>query len=208
MYLANMQSHSIASSPDAGIERFVLVLDGEITINVAKSSRMGKETSFSLHANQFVYFPSNLQHSLSSIAGAGLLVYERYYAISTSHPVEADAPQLLYGSVDEQPILPVDGEIFLLRKLLPQTAAYDFNIHVMDFLPGEYLVVKEVHYNQHGLMLLNGQGIYRLGDESFPVTNGDVIWMGPYVPQWYAALGPDPSRYVIYKDTSVDPITH
>jgi (S)-ureidoglycine aminohydrolase len=35
----------------------------------------------------------------------------------------------------------------------------------MDFQPGEFLNVKEVHYNQHGLLLLEGQGIYRLADE-------------------------------------------
>ena len=38
--------------------------------------------------------------------------------------------------------MPVAGEVFLLRKLLPQTADYDFNVHVMDFLPGEFLNVK------------------------------------------------------------------
>ncbi|GLU05505.1 hypothetical protein SLE2022_226030 [Rubroshorea leprosula] len=27
---------------------------------------------------------------------------------------------------------------------------YDFNIHIMDFQPGEFHNVKEVHYNQHG----------------------------------------------------------
>lgn len=35
---------------------------------------------------------------------------------------------------------------------------------VMDFLPGEHLNVKEVHYNQHGLLLLQGKGIYRCGE--------------------------------------------
>ena len=44
--------------------------------------------------------------------------------------------------------------MFALRKLLPQTGDYDFNVHVMDFEPGEYLNVKEVHYNQHGLLML------------------------------------------------------
>ena len=59
--------------------------------------------------------------------------------------------------------------------------------------------MKEVHYNQHGLLLLAGKGIYRLGDVWFPVQAGDVIWMAPYVPQWYAALGTTESRYIIYK---------
>jgi hypothetical protein len=39
-----------------------------------------------------------------------------------------------------------------------------------------------------------------------PVQAGDAIWMGPYVPQWYGALGPKPSRYILYKDTTIDPL--
>ncbi|PIA40953.1 hypothetical protein AQUCO_02300018v1 [Aquilegia coerulea] len=83
--------------------------------------------------------------------------------------------------------------IFDLRKLLPTSAAYDFNIH-------------EVHYNQHGLLLLEGQGIYRLGDNWYPVQAGDAIWMAPFVPQWYAALGKNRSRYLLYKDVNRNPL--
>lgn len=36
-------------------------------------------------------------------------------------------------------MLPVDGEVFVLRKLLPQTPEMDFNIHIMDFKPGKLL---------------------------------------------------------------------
>ena len=52
--------------------------------------------------------------------------------------------QAVSGAVDSQPVLPVPGEVFLLRKLLPATPDYDFNIHVMDFAPGQFLNVKEV----------------------------------------------------------------
>ena len=114
-------------------------------------------------------------------------------------------PRFQTGSVADKPILPVEGEVFLLRKLLPQTGDYDFNIHVMDFQPGQYLNVKEVHYNQHGLLLVQGQGIYRLADRWYPVQSGDAIWMAPYVLQWYGALGNTPSRYVLFKDTTLDP---
>ncbi|KAK3243374.1 hypothetical protein CYMTET_46969, partial [Cymbomonas tetramitiformis] len=96
--------------------------------------------------------------------------------------------------------------VFDLRKLLPQTEEYDFNIHIMDFKPGQFLNVKEVHYNQHGLLLLEGQGIYRLSDKWYPVQAGDVIYMAPFVPQWYAALGEERSRYILYKDTNRDAI--
>ena len=65
--------------------------------------------------------------------------------------------------------------------------------------PGEYLYVKEIHYNQHGLLLLQGQGIYRLADSWYPVQAGDAIWMAPYVLQWYGALGTQTSRYILCK---------
>jgi len=80
------------------------------------------------------------------------------------------------------------GEVFLLRKLLPQTGDYDFNVHVMDFAPGEYLNVKEVHYNQHGLLLAAGQGIYRLADAWYPVQSGDAIWCVPIYPEVITAI--------------------
>ena len=51
-------------------------------------------------------------------------------------------PVSVHGTVSELPNIPVPGEVFRLKKLLPQTPDYDFNIHIMDFEPGEYLNVK------------------------------------------------------------------
>jgi (S)-ureidoglycine aminohydrolase len=39
------------------------------------------------------------------------------------------------------------------------------------------------------------------------VTQGDAIWMGPYCPQWFAALGKEPAKYLLYKDVNRDPFT-
>ena len=63
------------------------------------------------------------------------MVYERLYALSGQ-------PVLSHGNVEASPLLPTAGEVFDLRKLLPQTGDYDFNVHVMDFKPGEFLFVK------------------------------------------------------------------
>lgn len=63
-------------------------------------------------------------------------MFERRHALGSS------SPEFITGMTAAQPVLPVPGEVFALRKLLPQTADYDFNIHVMDFQPGEYLYVK------------------------------------------------------------------
>ena len=38
----------------------------------------------------------------------------------------------------------------------------------------------------------------------YPVQAGDAIWMAPYVVHWYAGLGTQRSRYILYKDTTMD----
>ena len=47
--------------------------------------------------------------------------------------------------------------------------------------------------------------MYRLSDAWYPVQQGDVIWMAPYCPQWFVAMGKGPARYLYYKDVNRDP---
>ncbi|XP_073264636.1 (S)-ureidoglycine aminohydrolase-like isoform X2 [Populus alba] len=96
--------------------------------------------------DSYAYLPPNFEHSLECGA-ATLAVFERRYDSLENHVTEQ-----IGGSTDQQ-------QVVELRKLLPPSLQYDFNIHIMDFQPGEFLNVKEVHYNQHGLLLLEGQGI-------------------------------------------------
>ncbi|ESQ55733.1 hypothetical protein EUTSA_v10026866mg [Eutrema salsugineum] len=195
MYFAKMKEMSSSGLPPQDIERLVFVIEGAVTLTNTSSS------SKKLTVDSYAYLPPNFYHSLDCVESATLVVFERRYAHLGSLTTE-----LIVGSTDKQPLLETPGEVFELRKLLPVSLAYDFNIHIMDFQPGEFLNVKEVHYNQHGLLLLEGQGIYRLGDNWYPVQAGDVIWMAPFVPQWYAALGKTRSRYLLYKDVNRNPL--
>lgn len=202
MYLGKLSKGGRVESPRKGsIERFIIVLNGKVRVT-AKRGLDGDGVE--LKQGSFMYMPCNVTHQISMeekyTEEARLLVFERHYKI---HGVEA---QFLYGEIDVQPLVPVGGEVFKLRKLMPDTEDHDFNIHVMDFMPGEHLNVREVHYNQHGLLLVHGKGIYRLGNDWMPVKQGDSIWMAPFVPQWYGALGTEPSRYILYKDTTEDPL--
>lgn len=196
MYLAQMEENSTSALPPQDVERFLFVVKGELLLS-------GGSKVTKIPVDSFAYLPPNFDHSLKSDVSAAVVIFERRY-----QRLGNEAPHFLVGSTDKQPLLETPGEIFALRKLLPTTLAYDFNIHIMDFQPGEYLNVKEVHYNQHGLLLLEGQGIYRLGDNWHPVQAGDSIWMAPFVPQWYAALGNTRTRYLIYKDVNRNPLVH
>lgn len=195
MFLAKMQENSKSGLPPSDVERFVFVVDG--TVSLTDISGISHE----LTVDSYAYLPPNLTHSLKCDASSTLVVFERRYSYLENHITE-----LIIGSTSKQHLLETPGEVFELRKLLPVSLPYDFNVHIMDFQPGEFLNVKEVHYNQHGLLLLEGQGIYRLGDSWYPVQAGDAIWMAPFVPQWYAALGKSRTRYLLYKDVNRNPL--
>ena len=76
----------------------------------------------------------------------------------------------------------------------------------MTYQPGAILPMVESHVMEHGLLMLEGQGIYRLGDRWYPVVAGDFIWMAPYCLQWFGALGKVPAKYLIYKPWNRHPL--
>jgi (S)-ureidoglycine aminohydrolase len=106
----------------------------------------------------------------------------------------------------------VEGAPFLgdpdavLKALLPRDTRFDLAVNVFTFRPGATLPLVEVHVMEHGLLVLKGQGVYRLGDDWYPVRKGDVIWMAPFCPQWFVAMGKGPARYLYYKDVNRDPM--
>ena len=105
--------------------------------------------------------------------------------------------------MDPKPLL---GDPALeVRTLLADDFAFDCAVNTMTFQPGATLPMVEIHVMEHGLLMLSGGGIYRLGDYWYPVSAGDFIWMAPYCPQWFGALGNVPARYLIYKDWNRHP---
>ena len=115
----------------------------------------------------------------------------------------AAAPKVIIGDASQ-----VKGEPFLgdpnarLQVLLPDVPAFDLAMNVFTFQPGATLPFVKTHVMEHGLLMLAGQGSYRLQDSKYSVVAGDVIWMAPYCPQWFVAKGRRPASYLYYKDVN------
>lgn len=222
MVLLKMEPGCHSHLPLPGVERFILVIEGSLAGSHGDGSHRS-EFSLAPGRDEYAFFPARTIHDfMAGDAGAVVLMYEQFYRPhgwihEASHQsprghlgpsADFQTQKVIVGNVDDQRVIdPGSPEVFSLRKLLPTSEQYDMNIHVMDFEPGQYLHCNELHFNQHGLLMLQGQGIYRLGqDKWYHVRAGDAIYMGPYVPQWYAALEPGRTRYVLYKDTNRDPL--
>lgn len=74
MLLVRMGAASQGARPPDGHERFLFVLDG--VVEVAAGGQRA-----TLHADDWAYLPAHAKHSVASAAGAGLLLFERRYAL-------------------------------------------------------------------------------------------------------------------------------
>ena len=178
-------------------EFFIYVLDGGGTI-LLESKR------HRLEVGSYVFVPPGQDMQLKS-NGMGLKVlifqkiHERVRGVELPRPVighERDIPgQPFLGNDDAR-----------LQILLPDEPEYDLAVNIFTYQPGATLPMVEAHVMEHGLLMLSGQGVYRLDADYHPVQAGDVIWMAPYCPQWFVAMGKTPASYIYYKDINRDPM--
>ncbi len=67
----------------------------------------------------------------------------------------------------------------------------------MDFHTGEFIEIKERHYNHHGILMLQGQGAFVIDEDFMPVSACDVVWMSLFCNQCFSATGKEESRYTL-----------
>ena len=178
-------------------QRFVYVIEGMLTLDVeGKSSR--------LTAGDYCYVPQGLPHRIAAAEVSRAAVIEKSYQSTPKIP----PPSLLIASESKVAPHPLGDDPDLeVKCLLPDVPNFDFAVNTMVYQPGAALSMVEMHVMEHGLIMLEGGGIYRLGDHWYAVHAGDFIWMGPWCPQWFGAIGKIPAKYLIYKDWNRHPLS-
>jgi (S)-ureidoglycine aminohydrolase len=193
-YTAELEAGGELGSTSA--QRFLFVIEGRLQLEVNGKSR-------ELDARSYAYLPQGLQHRVRATQVSRVAVVEKVYQpLPSKNP-----PELIVSSEHAVPSHPLQDDPSLQVKcLLPDEMSFDFAVNTMVYQPGASLSMVEMHVMEHGLIMLEGGGIYRLGDSWYPVTAGDFIWMGPWCPQWFGALGKMPAKYLIYKNWNRHPL--
>jgi (S)-ureidoglycine aminohydrolase len=186
-------------------QRFLYVLDGKIEVKAGGKRHILKPGSYA-------YLPQDAPHTVRAPGIARIAVIEKPYqppyeqSPGVTTP-EATAPEILIADEgDVAPVALMGDRALRVRALMPDGPSYDFAVNIMTYDPGAALSMVEVHVMEHGLLMLEGGGIYRLGDSWYSVQAGDFIWMRAYCPQWFGALGKKPAKYLIYKDWRRHPL--
>jgi (S)-ureidoglycine aminohydrolase len=177
-------------------QRFLFVIAGGVKLEVKGKSKP-------LEAGGYAYLPEGLPHRVVAREASRVAVIEKAYQELGA----VKAPNLIISSEDAVSSHPLNDDPGLQVKcLLPDEMSFDFAVNTMVYQPGAALSMVEMHVMEHGLIMLEGGGIYRLGDSWYPVTAGDFIWMGPWCPQWFGAIGKLPAKYLIYKNWNRHPL--
>ncbi len=193
-YTAEMEPKGELGNTSA--QRFLYVVEGAVTL-AAEGKR------HDLGARGYAYLFEGLSHRVIAKKKSRVAVIEKHY----QRVEKIEPPRLVVSSEDAVTSHALDGDSDLQVKcLLPDEQQFDFAVNTMVYQPGASLSMVEMHVMEHGLIMLEGGGIYRLGDSWYPVTAGDFIWMGPWCPQWFGAIGKVPSKYLIYKDWNRHPL--
>ena len=181
---------------DTSAQRFIFVLEGSVNLETG-----GKVSEVNLRG--YAYLPQGTPHRVIANKISRVAVIEKNYLPlspgTVAKPIVSNEDAVESHPLNDDPDLQV-------KCLLPDEMNFDFAVNTMTYQPGAALSMVEMHVMEHGLLMLEGGGIYRLGDSWYPVTAGDFIWMGPWCPQWFGAIGKVPAKYLIYKDWNRHPL--
>jgi (S)-ureidoglycine aminohydrolase len=188
---------SVGTGNTGALEHFYYVISGDCTAQLN-----GKKHE--LTAGSYLFLPPKTNFKFSGASqGTKLLAFQKKFESLAGEKT----PSVLCGHAAA-----IQGNPFLgnqdarLQVLLPDQPAFDLAVNIFTYQPGATLPFVETHVMEHGLLMLQGQGVYRLDAEHYPVTAGDVIWMGSYCPQWFVAMGKTPASYIYYKDVNRAPL--
>jgi (S)-ureidoglycine aminohydrolase len=191
--LLALQPGGSAQIPASEIQTFGYVMDGGAHVAVGTKKRR-------LKTGGFFFCPAGSEWSLAEPRkGTQVMLFQKKYA-----PLPGvRAPRVLLGDQSRVKGAPFLGDPAAnLQVLLPDEPSFDMAVNIFAYQPGGHLPFVEIHVMEHGLVMLSGEGVYRLEDSWYPVKAGDAIWMAPYCAQWFVAMGKVPARYLYYKDVN------
>lgn len=178
---------------DGKTETFAYVLAGTGEMN------RGQQAAFDLSPGSFALLPPDKSLTIQATTPLQLLVHRQLF--KTAEGFDVFKPLLSHAN-EVVATSWADTDKIQLQTLIPDELQYDLAVNIFAFTPGFGLPIVETHVMEHGALILQGKGIYRLGDDWMEVEKDDFLWMGPYCPQSFYATGDRPAKYIYTKDVN------
>jgi (S)-ureidoglycine aminohydrolase len=185
--------------PDVTAEGVVFVTDGAITLTIG-----GK--AYEMQSGGYAYIPPGTRWTLRNGRSSTARFQWIRKAYETADGVAAPEAFVTHEK-DAMPIAMPDtnGAWATTRFVDPADLRHDMHVNIVTFQPGGVIPFMETHVMEHGLYVLEGKAVYRLNQDWVEVEAGDFMWLRSFCPQACYAGGPNPFRYLLYKDVNRHP---
>ncbi|RME17197.1 MAG: (S)-ureidoglycine aminohydrolase [Alphaproteobacteria bacterium] len=149
----------------------------------------------------YAYLPPGADWTLENTADAPATFHwirKRYVAVEGIAAPEAFVTN--ERDIAPEPMPATEGRWATTRFVDPTDTRHDMHVNIVTLQPGAVIPFLETHVMEHGLYVLQGKGVYRLNRDWVEVEAGDYMWLRAFCPQACYAGGPEPFRYLLYKD--------
>ncbi len=185
--------------PDPGAEGVLFVTEGRLSLTIDDKTHI-------LPPGGYAYLPPGAVWTLRNATATPTRLH---WIRKAYEPAPGLAPPTAFVT-NEQDVTPAsmpgtDGRWATTRFVRPDDLSHDMHVNIVTFQPGARIPFEETHVMEHGLYVLQGRAVYRLNRDWVEVEAGDYMWLRAFCPQACTAGGPEPFRYLLYKDVNRHP---
>jgi len=197
-YIAEVAPKGGSTAPEADptAESVLFVVGGTLELTIEGKPHV-------LNKGGYAFLPPHCNWTLKNTSDKTTSFHwirKRYHAADG-----VDTPVAFVTSDQEIPptAMPdTNGAWATTRFVDPADLRHDMHVTIVTFQPGGSIPFAETHVMEHGLYVLQGKAVYHLNQDWVEVEAGDYMWLRAFCPQACVAAGPEPFRYLLYKDVN------
>ena len=200
-YIMEVSAGGGSQKPDTNLaaQAVLFVVEGEVTLCFEGQTHIMKPGGYA-------YLPAGMAWQLDNNSAEKAVFHwirKRYEAIDG---IDAPAPFVTSDHETTPIAMPdTDGVWATSRFVDPTDIRHDMHVNIVTFQPGGVIPFAETHVMEHGLYILQGKAAYHVNQDWVEVEAGDYLWLRGFCPQACYAGGPEPFRYLLYKDVNRHP---
>ncbi len=186
--------------PDPAAEAVIFVTDGAVWLGLgAEEEELGP--------GGYAYLPPGADWHIRNGGAAPARLHWIRKRYEPAPGIAAPAAFVTHeAEIAPVPMPGTEGRWATTRFVDPADLAHDMHVNIVTFRPGGLIPFEETHVMEHGLFVLQGKAVYRLNRDWVEVEAGDFLWLRAFCPQACYSGGPEPFRYLLYKDVNRHPL--
>ena len=197
-YIMEVSAGGGSKQPEADInaQSVLFIVSGQLQLTIDGDIH-------DLHIGGYAYIPAGADWSVQNRSANTCKFHwlrKRYHSIEG-----VDRPHAFVTSDQDTTAVEMPdtkGVWATSRFVEPDDIRHDMHVNIVSFQPGGVIPFAETHVMEHGLYVLQGKAVYHLNQSWIEVEAGDYMWLRAFCPQACYAGGPEPFRYLLYKDVN------